>query len=296
MFIPRLVHAAVVLGLCVSAAAWPGVAAADSIRWVYELDVETPQAVGDAFKLDLVTRIDGSAPGFVLAQPVETTFRLVATRPDGSERDIVGTPDHPGTASGNAPGAVGHSEVSLVPNQNGDWIFTVWQLDGGNKTIAVQRHVQTDKAAVSNPPDTGSSSGAAGAAPHLVEAIHLDPSQAVVGEPVTIGVQMGNQAVAQSLSEVPINVLDESGAQPLGTVKLAGGSGTFVWVPEHATGQALLQVGDQTVSITVLDTPAAPSSGASDDETPAGTQTDDAAGDPTTQSASTPADDGSDAP
>ena len=238
----------------------PTPAAAD-VHWEFQLSVDPPQNPNDPFVAHVVVSLVGSYPGFVMPQPAVTRFLLTATGPDGMEHELIGTPAGPAIASDSAPGGSSRVNASYVPDQNGDWTFNLWQLDGGNKQLVVQRRVHTDKARLPFTSDAGA---------RLVSAVHTDPAQPIVGQPAMIIVEFGAEARAAGITQVPLSVVDESGMQPLGMVSMGPtGTASVTWVPRQATAAGLLQAGDQIVPLVVVDAPASPPPADDPDAAPA---------------------------
>lgn len=247
-------------------------AAAEQVHWDFQLTVDAPQTIGDPFRTRLITTLVGSHPGIVLPQQATTQYLFSASRPDGTEQQLAGLPERPATSSTNITGGSGGADVSFTPDQNGDWVFNVWQLDGaGNKKLVVQRQVHTDNARVS--------SSSSDARMQLVSAVSTEPAQPVVGQPASIVVQMTPQALAAGIHQAPVLLVDDDGGiHPLGTVSAGpAGDASLAWVPQQAAANGLLQVGDQAVPLVVLAAPSGPAP--ANDETPTGPAPSDNAGD-----------------
>jgi len=264
---------ALLVWLLVGAAMSPtGAAAAEQVHWDFQLTIDAPHAIGDPFRTRLIATLVGSHPGIVLPQQETTRYLFSASRPDGTEQELAGVPEQPATSWTNITGGSGGADVSFTPDQNGDWVFNVWQLDGaGTKKLVVQRQVHTDNARAS--------SASSDAPMQLVSAVSTEPAQPVVGQPASIVVQMTPQALATGIHQAPVLLVDDDGGiHPLGTVSAGpAGDASLAWVPQQAAANGLLQVGDQAVPLVVLDAPSGPAP--VNDEAPTGPAPSDTSGD-----------------
>ena len=228
-------------------------------NWQFDLSVDAPQATGDSFRVHLMMTLVG--PKVPLPpQMVESRYRLAATRPDGSELPLTGTVDHPATEAANIAGAYSNDTTSFSPDENGQWTFSVWQLDGNTWTVAAQRRSETDKAVGSPPPNLPSAPSGAPSALTRSSSVQLDPSPAIVGQPVTITVTLEGYPDPTTL---PVSLQESNGSQPIGAIQVSGGQGSLVWMPDQplADRQAHLQIGTQQVSVVVLAAPENPAVG-----------------------------------
>jgi hypothetical protein len=226
---------------------------------------------------------------------VKTSYMVTTTSPDGVEHAIVGTPDDPSTYTAVIPGGYEGSNLGFVPGENGQWVFSVWRLDGGNKMLAVQRQAQTDTAQVgAGPPGIGIG------APMRVAGLRIQPSP-VVGQQSTFTVQLSPDSAAQTPSQVPVSLVGDDGyVHPIGTIQFANGSGTFVWTPQQTASNSRLVIGTSDGLFPITVDPAAGSSASAAGEDPAGAAPSEADAAPTTGSGSDadlpPSDDSSDSP
>ena len=226
---------------------------AEPTHWEFELTVNAPATVGEPFQANFTATLVGSRPGIWLQPPMSLTYAWRVTGPDGQEPPLADKLPRWTTQQAQLTGTVLHDGYSFTPDQNGTWSFRVWQLEGRKQTLAIERDVTTDKAFVSPAVLPGATP-----AVQLVSGIRLDPAQPVVGQPVTIGVQMGNDPLAQAFGELAVNLIDDEGVQPLGVVNPSGGSASLLWIPQHPTDHGQLQVGDQLAPVLVLDAPPNP--------------------------------------
>ena len=213
--------------------------------WHFEISVDAPQTTGDLFRVQVLKTLAG--PQLVTPQLIEAKYRVVATRPDASERLLAGTLDRPATDGANIGGAFAADTYSFTPDQNGEWTFTVLQRVGNSWTIAAQRQTLTDKSVASPPPRVAGS---------RTSTLDVEPSTATVGEPVTIAVKLEGYP---DVTALPVSLLtDGIDPQSLGVIQLSNGQGSLVWVPGQplADGQGQLQVGSQLVPVVVLAAPA----------------------------------------
>lgn len=142
------------------------------------------------------------------------------------------------------------------PHQNGAFIFRIVRLDGPAETTFVERRVATDNAAElgpTAPPNTRPDGQL------QVTGLRMEPTQPVVGQPVTITVDATNFSTEPATQTLPVLFVDDGGQQLLatGTFTLApgtSGTGRVSWLPQHA-GSGLLQARDQSVPVTVLGSP-----------------------------------------
>jgi hypothetical protein len=237
-------------------------ASAEPTRWDFQLTVNAPASAGDAFDATFTATLVGARPGIWLQPPLSLTYGWAVTGPDGHEPPLRASLPRWTTQQAQLTGTVLHDHYIFAPDQNGSWIFRVFQLEDGKEKLLIERQVVTDKAFIApsllSEPAPSSAAQTAQPATRVVTGIGIDPPQPVVGQPATISVQVGNDPLAQALSELPVNLIDDEGLQPLGVVSLSGGSGTLVWVPQHPTDHGQLQVGDQLMPIVVVDAPPGP--------------------------------------
>jgi len=228
-------------------------AATDDPHWTIEMPVDAPAKEGDPFVLHVTLRLVGPRVGTVVPT-VSTMYSVTAIAPDGTKRPVY---DH-ATAQASMVGSVWRIPTSMWPRQNGEWTFRVVQFVGDAEVVVGEPHASTDKAAES-------AAVLAASAPQFVNGLRVDPPEPVVGQLTTIVVEMASQPPAV-IREVPVNLVDDDGVHPLGTIASpgAGGTATLAWIPQQATEHGLLDALDQTKEIVVLDAPAAPASGNED--------------------------------
>ena len=242
-------------------------AATDDPHWTIEMPVDAPAKVGDPFVLHVTLRLVGPRVGTVVPT-VSTTYSVTAIAPDGTKRPVY---DH-ATAQASMVGSVWRIPTSMWPRQNGEWTFRVVQFVEDAEIVVAEPHVSTDKA-----PERVVS---AASEPKFVSGLRVDPPEPVVGQLATIVVVMASQPPAATIREVPINLVDDDGVHPLGTVASpgAGGTATLAWIPQQATEHGLLEAVDQTKEIVVLDAPSAPAAGNADSTDTAPSPTDNSGG------------------
>jgi hypothetical protein len=214
-----------------------GTARADPLHIDFDLKVDSPHAVGDQFHLTLTTTSAGSTTSGSL---VQMKYIVTATPPDGVEHAILGTPANPAFQGANSAGS-SMTDLGFVPGENGPWLFSVWRLDGANRTLAVERQATTDKAQRGLMPPGVSTAPAS----HQIASLSIDPSPPVVNQPVKIAVQLRAGSGAGAPSEMRASLVGDDGfVQPLGAVQLTNGSGTLVWVPQQTVNNGQLVIGD----------------------------------------------------
>jgi hypothetical protein len=204
----------------------------------------------------------GDQPTSANPPTVKTSYMVTTMSPDGVEHAIVGTPDDPSTYTAVIPGGYEGSDLSFVPGENGQWVFSVWRLDGGNRTLAVQRQAETDMAQV------GAAAPGIGTGPRLrISGLRIQPSP-VVGQQSTFTVQLSPDSGAQTTGEAPVSLVGDDGyVHSIGAVQFANGSGTFVWTPQQTASNSRLAIGtsDGLFPITVDPAVGPPASAAGED-------------------------------
>jgi hypothetical protein len=238
------------------------VAAAEQPQWEFELTIQAPIETGDSFVLELTPRLVSPQLG-VAVPTLSVMYRLVGIAPSGDKRVLA---DH-ATAWANVTGARLSSKLTYVPRQNGQWTFQVWQLDGANETLVVERQASTDRAVVSAPTLVQGL--------QFVSEVRVEPAQPIVGQPATITVQIATPQTSQVIHDLPVSLVDDDGVLGLGTVSPDGTSAaTLVWTPQRVTANGLLIAGEVSVPIVVADAASAPAPG-EDTTTLPGPPTDD---------------------
>lgn len=222
---------------------------AEDAHYTFQLTVDPPANTNDPFHIHLAEELVGAKPG----QQVSITYELIAVDPDGSSQVLLGLVSESNSFGG------GHQSTNYGywPRQNGQFAFRVVRLDGSQRTVLAEQRLATDQAAQLEPvpPPNTRPDGR-----FEVTALTVDPPQPGVGQTVTLEVDALNSSRDTVTQAVPVLFVDDSGQQLLatGTFSLApgtSGSGQVYWIPQHS-GSGLLQAGDQSVVVTVLDSPA----------------------------------------
>jgi hypothetical protein len=232
---------------------------ADDAHYQFELSVEAPSSTEDSFHVHVTETLVGAKAGVQMS----VIYNIVVIEPSGEQHVLQG----PVSETNNFGGGQQHANIGYWPRQNGEFTFRVVQLDGPKQTVLVERRVTTDRAAVLGPvsvPNTRPDGQFA------VTGLRTDPPQPIVGETVNVQVDAANTSTESVTRTLPIVFADDSGEQLVatGTFTLApglSGTGHVTWIPQRAT-TGLLEAGDQTVPITILDSPPAASADSSDQQ------------------------------
>ncbi len=238
-------------------------ALADDGHYQFDLTVDAPSSTGDSFRVQVTETLVGAKP----AVKVSIVYEIVAVDPNGAERVLQG----PVSETNGLGAELQHITIRYWPRQNGEFAFRVVQLDGPTQTVLAERRLTTDKASVlalDAPPTTLQSGGE-----FAVTGLRIDPVQPVAGEPMNVLVDAANSGAEAVTQSVPVLFVDDTGQQLLatGSFTLAPGSsgtGQVTWMPQHAT-TGLLEAGNQSVPITVIDGPPVAPGDPSDQVSPA---------------------------
>jgi hypothetical protein len=228
---------AAVIGLLAATSAV--VASESPPHWDFQLAIQAPESPGEPFVVQVGLTLLGSRVGNVVPS-VSTTYSVLAVAPDGTKHPLT----EGATEQANIVGWMRHVDFHYQPMQNGEWAFQIWQLDGTREVLLIEQRVPTDKA--SQPAIRGDA--------QFVSAIRTDPVQPIVGQSVTILVDLTNQAPG-ALREIPINLIDDEGVHPLGSVANPGPGNTasLVWVPQQSIADGLLEALGFTVLVVAQD-------------------------------------------
>jgi hypothetical protein len=237
-------------------------ALADDAHYQFDLSVDGPASTGDSFRVQVTETLVGAKP----AVKVSIVYEIVVVDPSGAERVLQG----PVSETNGLGAELQHITIRYWPRQNGEFLFRVVQLDGAKQTVLAERRLPTDKVpvlALDAPPTTPQSGGE-----FAVTGLRTDPVQPVAGEPVNVLVDAANSGAESVTQTVPVLFVDDTGQQLLATgsftlVPGSSGTGQVTWIPQHAT-TGLLEAGNQSVPITVIDGPAAAPADPSDQVSP----------------------------
>ena len=274
--IPRLRRVCMCLrvGLlaCMVFVLWPAAVRADDAHHEFTLSVDAPASATDSFHVHVTDTLVGAKPGV----QVSITYKIVAIDPGGEEHILLG----PVSQTSSLGGGQQRLTAGYWPRQNGEFVFRVVQLNGSRETIVAEQRATTDNAAVlapASPPNTRPDGQ------FTIVGLRTDPVQPVAGQPVIIEVDATNFSPESVTRSVPVVFADDGGEQLLatGTFTLGpglSGTGQWIWTPPRATS-GLLEAGDQSVPIAVLDRPVPPPADSSEQPIPTDNLPDDSAGD-----------------